>query len=105
MSTAGKCRTCAQPILFALVKRRDGGTSRMPLNLKPSMAGNIAVTKDVHGTMHGRVLVGDEGARIGETRYQTHFATCVAADVHRAMRGKPERKPKPAPPANQPSLF
>jgi hypothetical protein len=105
MGAARKCRTCGQPILLALVKRKDGGTSWMPLDLKPSMAGNIATRKDVHGTIHGRVLVGDQAADVGETRYRTHFMTCVAADVHRSTRGKPAPKPEPAPPANQPSLF
>lgn len=83
MSATASCQSCSAPIMFALVKRRDGGTSRMPLNLKPDMAGNIAVTKDVHGTPHGRVLTGDQGTAIGETRYQTHFMTCVAASDHR----------------------
>lgn len=91
VSAARKCRTCGQPILLALVSRKAGGTSWMPLNLKPSMAGQIATTKDVHGVLHGRVLLGDQGAERGETRYQTHFVTCAMATEHR-KRDQPETR-------------
>jgi hypothetical protein len=108
VSAARKCRDgCGHHILLALIKRKDGSTSWMPLDLKPTMAGNIAVTKDVHGTLHGRVLTGGQGAGPGETRYRSHFMTCLAAEAHRATRGKtPPRGNEPAPqPDPQPTLF
>jgi hypothetical protein len=83
MTTTARCASCEAAITFGLIKRRDGGVGRMPLNLKPDMAGNIAATKDVHGTIHGRILTGDHGTEVGETRYQTHFATCTGAAAHR----------------------
>ena len=66
----------------------------MPVNLKPDMAGNIAATKDVHGQLHGRILKGDDGCETGETRYQTHFASCPASGAHRKRDQPPEQDPE-----------
>lgn len=65
----------------------------MPLNIKPDPAGNVAARKDVHGTIRGRILTGDQGCEVGETRYQTHFASCVHAADHR-KRDQPQGDPE-----------
>jgi len=77
MSSARRCHLCNAAIVVALVKHgNDDESSWMPLDLKPSMRGQIAATKDVHGVIHGRILKGDEGTAPGEIRFITHFGTC-----------------------------
>lgn len=70
--SSAKCRTCQAPIGF--IRTEHGKV--MPVDPTPTAAGNVAVHKDVHGTLVGRVISEELPAAPWETVYMPHFATC-----------------------------
>ena len=75
-------RGCGAWIAFALTPTGK----RMPIDLDPDPAGNVAVRVDAHGVLRARVLAKGEQAEPGERVHVPHFATCgpVAANKPRA---------------------
>ena len=80
-----KCNSCGAPIVWAeTITGR-----RMPLDLKPTMDGNIIL-----GTRHEQaplalVQTAQSLARLqakGEKLYTSHFASCPNANKHRHAR-------------------
>jgi hypothetical protein len=76
------CRQCRQPVLFVVVSNKEGRPpSRMPVDPAPDPAGNVAVHKDVTGTLVGRVL--GNSAPLGYERvHMPHFPTTTCQPVH-----------------------
>lgn len=72
-----KCRSCKQPILFALTRKGR----RIPLDPDPVENGNIRLT-EVEGRKLPLARVVD-GTENPGPRYRTHFASCPDADRFR----------------------
>lgn len=84
---------CSCPILWVVVSKKDGGTSRMPLDPNPTPLGSVAAYKDASGRIVARVLGKGDAPGSHEKLYMPHAATCQikrAAD-ERARQEKAAR--------------
>lgn len=73
------CESCSRDILWAVT----GKGKRMPIDPQPRGDGNLAVYRDVHGSLRARVLKKGEQLESYERPAMPHWATCPYADRHR----------------------
>jgi hypothetical protein len=83
MSQRGTCVACAEPIVWAMVRKLDGSYSRMPIDVDPAPDGNLAIYRDHLGAIKARTLKKGEEPDQYERRGKTHFATCKHRDRFR----------------------
>lgn len=99
MTEQAKCRSCKQPIRWAITEKN---ARRIPLDLEPADDGNIVetgATDPSTGAPIVRYLKKSEGVTwptmalvLGgqepepQARYVSHFATCPNADQHRKKK-------------------
>lgn len=69
------CRSCPARVAFAVTEKG----ARMPLDLEPDPAGNVAVYVDGSGTARARVVTAAEPLATYEQLHLPHFASCAAA--------------------------
>lgn len=83
------CRTCRSDVVFASTGRiKDGQPVIMPVDVKPSPQGNVALGKDRKG-YHATVPNRNQRAGMierGEQLHTSHFATCADAVRFRKVR-------------------
>lgn len=72
---SARCSTCGAPVLWAKTSKGKP----IPLDLEPRVDGNIVLERGV-ALVLGPLERLQRGA---ETRYVSHFATCVDADKFR----------------------
>lgn len=79
-----RCRSCREPILWAVTKN----DRRMPVNPEPSDAGNVMLARQ-DGELRAAVLGHNQaaGARdSGVALHTPHWRDCPNADDHRRTR-------------------
>lgn len=82
LTANARCRSCRAPIAW----RRTVGKQRMPLDLAPTDAGNIALAYG--GTVAVTLTAAEvDAADTSVPRYVSHFATCPDADAWRSKGG------------------
>lgn len=80
------CARCGAEILWAITTKGK----RMPVDIEPTEAGNLAIYRDHVGGLHARVVKPNEPVEPYERPGIAHFATCP---------GVPEKPRQPAVPS------
>lgn len=76
------CGSCGAAIVWATLPTG----SRMPLDAKPVLDGNVAAYRDGAGDLLARALKAGEEPAAHEHRGVSHFVTCPNAKQHRRPR-------------------
>lgn len=88
--------TCAEPrckadIVFAVTNKIENGKPKMmPVDVKPSPAGNVFLSY-VSGRWHAGVIGRNQAAGMrdrGEELHTSHFTTCAAPKAFRKPKAK-----------------